>query len=185
MTNTVIETMSLNEAHLTENWCMPKEACKLLYLLGKINNAKKILELGTSIGYSTLWLAEIAKLNGGKVDTVDYFAERQDEAKQNIKTAGLADYVHFHQGQALSCLKQFTDNAMQFDFVFIDANKAEYVDYFETITPILISGGLFIADNTQSHREKMLDFIEAITESAHYETADIDTPNGLIIARKL
>ena len=184
MQNAIIEKLSRDTSRLKDNWCMPLEACKLLYLLARTFGAKHMLELGTSIGYSTLWLAEAAKANSGTVETIDYFEDRQDEAKNNIDAACLTAYVEFHQGQALDCIQRFSETGKKFDFIFIDASKAEYIKYFKQLTPMLITGGLFIADNTQSHREQMLDFIEAITTSIEYDSADIDTPNGLIIARK-
>ena len=72
----------------------------------------------------------------------------------------------------------------QFDLIFIDADKAGYVDYLQQAEKLLPEGGVLIADNTQSHRESMMPFVEAILASPQWDCADVDTPNGFILARK-
>lgn len=183
--DTVLATLEATPEQLKSNWCVPREAGRFLYLLAKISGAKSFAELGTSIGYSTLWLAKAAAETQGHVHTIDYFDSRQAQAKANIAAAGLSEFVTFYQGQALDILAQWQEAAFNLDYVFIDAAKKEYLAYTQALLPLMPSGALLIADNTQSHRAEMQDFIDAMHAGAlPFDIADLDTPNGLIVARK-
>jgi len=184
--NMVIERLANEPKTLSDNWTLPPEDAKLLYLLAVSAGSKCILEIGTSIGFSTLHLAQAAKVHGGMVTTIDVSAERQEQAKQNMKDAGLDGLVQFRLGSALPELEKLIQEkgTASFDFMFLDAHKAEYIDYFKAAKTLLKSNGLLFADNTQSHRREMEDFIVAIKADADWETADIGTSNGFILARK-
>jgi predicted O-methyltransferase YrrM len=157
---------------------------QIIAFTGHVRGAKNILEVGTSIGYSTLWLALAAQQTNGVVHTIDAFAKRQDEAKANLQEAGLAEHVVWHLGDALETIQNLVSAGTLFDVVFLDAAKKEYLAYFEALHPFLSPTGLFIADNTQSHRNEMQPFVDAILAHPDYLAIDLDTPNGLIIAQK-
>ncbi len=169
---------------LRNNWCVPRETGRFLHLLALNTPGARICEVGTSIGYSTLWLAMAAQTNGGAVDTLEYFESRQELAKQNIESAGLSGVVHFHLGQAIDLLKQFQAQQAQFDFAFIDAAKKEYIDYIQLLEPMLTPGAYVVADNTRSHRDEMLDFLAYMEASPSFDIAELETPNGQLVARK-
>ena len=115
-----------------------------LNLLAKEACARRILEVGSSFGYSTVWLAEAARAVGGKVISLELRPAKTEYATERLRRAGLADYVEFQVGDALESLAQLRG---PFDFVLIDLWKNLYVPVFELLHPKLAPGALVIADN--------------------------------------
>jgi predicted O-methyltransferase YrrM len=180
----VIEQLESHPEQLRENWCVPREAGRFLHVMALITGAKRICEVGTSIGYSTLWLAQAVQQTGGTVDTLEYYEARQQQAVNHIRQAGLEGQVKFHLGAALDLLRQFQAKGRQFDLAFIDAAKKEYIDYVGMLEAMMPSGAVLIADNTRSHRDEMLDFLDYMEHSPHFDVAEVETPNGQLLARK-
>jgi len=180
----VIRKLEENSDYLSENWSLPKEAAKFLYILIRSSECQRLLEVGTSVGYSGLHLGLAACENGGALDTIDASPERQNQAIQNFKEAGLSETITPLSGDACAVLGQLADAGKRYDFIFLDAQKAQYIEYFRYAERLLTEGGLLLADNTRSHRSEMGDFIDAITQSPAWDCADMDTPNGFILARK-
>jgi predicted O-methyltransferase YrrM len=116
----------------------------VLNVLIKEAKAKRILEIGTSYGYSTVWLAEAAAETGGKVISMELRPAKIDYAKQQLARAGLAQHVEFHVGDALAILKALSG---QFDFVLLDLFKELYVPCLDIFYPRLKPGALIAADN--------------------------------------
>ena len=120
-------------------------------ILLKSKDAKKILEIGMSAGYSTIWFAEaISKKTGGKIITIDQDKKKIERAKRNFEDAGLSDLIDIRHGDALEVLldiKNESNSSESFDFVFIDADKERYIQYFDIILPLVKLGGLIGADN--------------------------------------
>jgi len=120
-------------------------------ILLKSKDAKKILEIGMSAGYSTIWFAEaISKKTGGKIITIDQDIKKIERAKRNFEDAGLSDLIDIRHGDALEVLldiKNESNSSESFDFVFIDADKERYIQYFDAILPMVKPGGLIGADN--------------------------------------
>lgn len=114
-----------------------------LNLLVHTCKAQTILEIGTAIGYSTIWLARAAEETGGHVTTIDMNKDRLDRARVYLERAGLGDQVTALEGDARKILKNLDT---MFDFVFIDAAKGEYLEYLSLIYP-LIAPGLLVVDN--------------------------------------
>lgn len=117
---------------------------KILYLIGRLAGARRILEIGTAIGYSTAWLARAAKENGGKVVTLEFQRSLADEARKNLEKLELADYVDIKVGDAIEVILTLRE---AFDLIFIDADKEEYVELLELCVPILGENGIILADN--------------------------------------
>jgi predicted O-methyltransferase YrrM len=182
---TVIQQLESTPGALQSNWCVPRETGRFLYLEALLSGAKTICEVGTSIGYSTLWLAAaVSQKPQGQVHTIEYFENRQSQAKANIEAASLTPFVTFHTGQALDILRSFSPDDYSFDLAFIDAAKKEYLDYAKVLERLMPSGGCLIADNTRSHREEMTDFLAYMESHPQFDVAEIETPNGQLIARK-
>ena len=106
--------------------------------------ARAILEVGTSYGYSTVWLAEAARATGGIVTTLELHANKVEYARAQIAKAGLAEFVDFRVGDALRTLKELPG---PFDFVLLDLWKDLYIPSFDLIHPKLAPGALIVADN--------------------------------------
>jgi predicted O-methyltransferase YrrM len=117
---------------------------QLMNLLVKESEAKVILEIGTSYGYSTLWLAEAARETGGRVITLELHAEKQAYARERMARAGLSDFVDFRQGDATKSLTELETNV---DFVLLDLWKDLYVRCFDLFHPRLNPGAVVVADN--------------------------------------
>lgn len=121
---------------------------KLLHLLARMIGAKRVLEIGTLGGYSTIWLARALPADG-KVVTLELDAHHADVARRNLERAGQAAKVEVRVGPALESLaKMETKGEAPFDLVFIDAEKDGYVGYLAAAEPLLRTGGLLLADNT-------------------------------------
>lgn len=115
-----------------------------LNLLVTSGKAQAILEIGTAIGYSTIWLARAAAKSGGHVTTIDLNKDRLRRAQEYFKRAGLQEQITAVEGDARKIL---AESKKLFDFVFIDAAKGEYLDYLYLIYPLIVPGGLLVVDN--------------------------------------
>lgn len=116
----------------------------LMSTIVKESGARRILEVGSSYGYSTIWLAEAAAATGGKVTSLELHAGKVEYAKERLARAGLAQHVEFKLGDALESLRALPG---PFDFVLLDLWKNLYVPCFELIHPKLAAGGVILADN--------------------------------------
>ncbi len=141
-------------------WVGP-ESGALLNTLAKGAGAKHILELGTSYGYSAVWLAEAARASGGKVTTCDLVAAKQDTARAALTKAGLIDHVTFRTGDAREIIPTLADGI---DFVLVDLWKDLYVACLDLFFPKLAPGALVVADN-------MLRPVEAKADALAYRRA--------------
>lgn len=120
---------------------------KFLQLLAKLTQPKKILEIGTLAGYSTIWLARALPKNG-KLITLEFSELHAKVAQQNIKQAGLKDLVEIRVGKAIDLLPVLVkEGTGPFDMIFIDADKLPYKEYFEWSLKLSRPGTLIIADN--------------------------------------
>ncbi len=132
------------------------EVGKFMSLLIRATRARRILEIGTSNGYSTLWLGEAAQATGGRVTTLEFREDRVAEAGANFARAGLSDVIQVRQGDARQLLAELPG---PFDFIFVDAEKADYLGYLEAAWSKLTVGGLIDADNITSHPEETADYV--------------------------
>ena len=128
---------------------VPESDGKLLYKLIVDNQYKDIVEIGTSTGHSTIWLAWAASKTGGKVTTIEIDEGRHRQAVANLTEAGLKEYVDARLGDAHQIVK---DLKGPFDFVFSDADKEWYKNYFVDLYPKLKDGGCFTAHNVAMRR---------------------------------
>ncbi|WP_432415393.1 O-methyltransferase [Chromohalobacter israelensis] len=117
---------------------------RLINLLASSLDAPHILELGTSLGYSTLWLADAARATGGRVTTIELEAEKSALAKEMAEDAGLAEWVDYQVGDALTLLDSLDG---PFDFVLVDHWKDLYLPSFEAFRDKLAPGAILVADN--------------------------------------
>lgn len=162
-------------------WNVSRQTAVFLNMLIKISHSKNVLELGTSNGYSTMWLADALKQTSGHLTTIEFWDKRQILAIDNLTKCDLSDIVTFELGSACDIIPNLHQ---KFDFVFIDANKSEYIKYFNLIHPILSKKGIIAADNVLSHKEKVKDFVETISNHPEYQTDILDLPAGLLLSYK-
>ncbi|WP_449435856.1 O-methyltransferase [Pedobacter steynii] len=120
---------------------------KFLQVIARMCNAKRILELGTLAGYSTIWMARSLP-ESGKIVTVEFDPHHANVAKQNIEKAGLSDKVDIRVGKAMDIMLQLKEAKEEpFDLIFIDADKPPYAAYFEMALTLSRSGTVIICDN--------------------------------------
>jgi predicted O-methyltransferase YrrM len=129
---------------------------EFLAVLVKAMQARRILEIGTSNGYSTLWLADAAASIDGAVTTMEMSPQKIAMARQNFERAGLAQRITQREGDAGALLEQLGDGA--FDLVFLDSRRSAYLDWWPALKRILRAGGLLVVDNATSHADEMADF---------------------------
>ncbi|MEI7475598.1 MAG: O-methyltransferase [bacterium] len=183
MEKTIFEE-KLSELEKTQSdfWNIPRVTGELINSLIKSHGFKNILEIGTSNGYSALWIADAVKYTGGKLTGIEFYTKRIVLAEQNLNECGLSEYVNIVQGRALEVLETLDE---EYDMVFIDASKAEYIKYYQKIRNQLKQNGLLVADNVDSHREKVQDFMDAIYEDKAFQVSHIAYPAGLLLAFKV
>lgn len=119
-----------------------------LHLLALAMRAQAMLEIGSSNGVSTIWLAAAARETGGRVMGTELIPERAGEANDNLRDAGLAEFGRVFAGDARLILKGWVG---PFDLALIDAEKDDYVAHLEVVLPLVRLGGVIVADNVVSH----------------------------------
>jgi len=130
---------------------------KFLNILAKLCNAKKILEMGTLGGYSTIWMARALPENG-KLITLEIDKKHADVARQNFNRCGLASKIEIRLGKAIDILPSLKEeDAGPFDMIFIDADKPPYTEYFQWALQLSRPGTLIIADNVIREGKVLLD----------------------------
>jgi caffeoyl-CoA O-methyltransferase len=165
---------------------------RLLYNLAKASQSRKILEIGTAIGYSGIWLARAVAPQKGNVTTIDMDAERVKIAKKNISEAGLERTVRVIEGNALKILPTLKE---EFDMIFLDSDKDVYPDAFKMSVPLLRKGGLFVADNAlwggdvakggkSKDTQSMIKFNRMVSESPGMSTVIVPLRDGVLVSLK-
>jgi predicted O-methyltransferase YrrM len=159
------------------------EAGAFLNLLIKALKPKLLLELGTSNGYSTLWLAEAARAVGGKVVTIEALEKKQVYARAAITKAGLAEIVDFRHGDALALLPTLPG---RFDFVLLDIWKDLYVPCFDLFYPKLAPGAVIAADNMiepASHHAEAAEYRRAVRTKPQMQSLLLPLGQGIELSR--
>jgi len=160
-------------------------------ILLKSIKAKNVLEIGTSIGYSTLWFADALSKNNGKIITIDQDSKKIDRAKKNFVEAGVNDIIEIHHGDALQIISSIKENPQAeelFDFIFIDADKERYIEYFDAVLPLLKKGGLIGADNIlfpERFQKFTKPYIDHVRKNDLIKSVTIPIDNGEELSLKL
>ena len=159
-----------------------RDTGEFLSVLVRATAAQRVLEIGTSNGYSTLWLASAARATGGAVTTVELADYKVGLARQNFSRSGLAAYITLVQDDAGRVLERALDAA--FDLVFLDAERPEYPGWWPHLKRVLRPGGLLIVDNATSHPEQMAPFVALVKNDADFTTSLVPVGNGEFLAVK-
>jgi predicted O-methyltransferase YrrM len=155
----------------------------LLNLLIQEGDARRILEVGSSYGYSTQWLAAGAREVKGKVTSLELQAPKVEYARARLARAALADYVEFRIADALDSLRALTG---PFDFVLVDLWKDLYVPVFELLYPKLAPGAIIVADNMlqpESARPHANAYRERVRAASGMSSVLLSVGNGLEVSR--
>ena len=159
-----------------------RDTGEFLSVLVQATSAQRVLEIGTSNGYSTLWLASAARATGGAVTTVEIADYKVGLARQNFSRSGLAASITLVQDDAGRMLKRAGDAS--FDLVFLDAERPEYPGWWLHLKRVLRPGGLLVVDNATSHPEQMAPFVALVKADADFTTSLVPVGNGEFLAVK-
>ncbi|MFV1960712.1 MAG: O-methyltransferase [Acidimicrobiia bacterium] len=166
---------------------------RLLKILVSMTPGRLALELGTLAGYSGIWIAR-GLAPDGKLITIEYQARHADFAESELARAGVGDKVEVVRGAALEVLPELRERVgdRALDFVFIDAVKSEYVEYFAAIKPMIAIGGLLVADNVYGTGQGWIDegygtdeFNRLVAGDPDFESTVTPMREGLLIARRV
>jgi predicted O-methyltransferase YrrM len=156
------------------------ETAELLGVLVRATRARRVLEIGTSNGHSTLWLADAAEAMDGHVETLDIDPRRTELACANLERAQLASIVECRTIGAAQALGEYADGA--WDFVFLDAERPEYPGYWPNLRRALAPGAALAIDNAISHESELRSFNRLLEDDGHLTTALVPIGAGLIVA---
>ncbi len=155
---------------------------------------KRILEIGTAVGYSAICFSEFLEKDG-KIDTIEREKERVNEAKENIKKAGVEEKIHIYEGDAVEILPTLNE---KYDVVFIDAAKGKYPFFLKEALRMIEPNGIIFADNIlykgyvmsdyNKHKQRtavrnLREYIKEVSENPNLETEILEVGDGLAISR--
>ena len=155
---------------------------EFLSLLVRATGARRVLELGTSNGYSTLWLAEAVNEISGSVTSIDFSESKTQLAAANFVRANLSQVVTLICDEAGVVLERLEHDA--FDFIFLDSERSEYTRWWRDMRRVLRPGGLLVADNATSHHDQMAPLIARVRADAEFRTSVVPVGNGEFLAAR-
>ncbi len=163
-------------------WNVSQEDGRYLAALVGQLGAKQVLEIGTSNGYSSIWLAQALAQTGGRLITLEIDKHRHELALENFRKAGLEHLIDARLGDARTMIPEIEG---RWDLVFIDGWHADYSTYLELILPNVRAGGLVVAHNVKSHAHLMREFLAAIEKDPTLVTHFlVDGRSGLSVSQK-
>ncbi len=163
-------------------WNIHEETGEFLNLLIVSQKHKTVLEIGTSNGYSGIWLAEALSHTKGHLHTIESnLKKRFPLATENFKKSGLSKYITQILGHAPEAIPA---SPHKFDLAFFDATKYEHILYWNTLKNRINKGGAIIADNIISHKKDLKDFTKEIQKDKSFTTIILPLGTGLLIAIK-
>ncbi len=166
------------------DWNVPEVDGKVLYDLIIKNNYQRAVDIGTSTGHSAIWIAWALSKTGGKLITIEIDKGRYQKALANFKKAGLSDYIDARLADAHQLVEELKG---PFDFVFSDADKDWYKNYFIALAPKLEVGGCFTAHNVAAGNWRGIrEFLDYVRSQPNFETTiDRSSSSGISISYKI
>ena len=172
--------------------CISKNIGTFYNILLKSINAKKILEVGMSVGYSGLWFADaiMSNVKDGQIITIDREQFKIDSATRNFEDAGISSLIKIREGEARKILHEIKEEFGEnyFDFIFIDADKESYIEYFDLCLPLVRKGGIIAADNIlfpERFNEIMADYLSHVRNNPNVQSVTVPIDNGEEVTFKL
>lgn len=175
-----------------------KETKELLKVLVLMNKPMKILEVGTAVGFSSLYMNQYQP-EGGTITTIERNEKRIAKAKENIKRLGKEDAITLLEGEAIEILKSLDDT---YDMIFVDASKGQYIHFLDDMLRLLSKGGILVSDNVlqegdivksryaierrnRTIHKRMREYLYQITHMEEFETVVIPIGDGVTISMKM
>ena len=154
------------------------DSAALLTLVLRIAGARTVVEIGTSNGYSTIWLADAVRDTGGRVTTVD--VEEWPGVAENLERSGMADLVDIRRGDGGAVLADYPDASV--DVLFLDAERVEYPGWWPHPARVLRPGGVLAVDNVLSHPTEVVDFLALVEADGGFVSETVPVGKGLYLA---
>src|SRR5262249_37898035 len=155
------------------------DTAQLISILIRTSGCTRLLEIGTSNGYSTIWLAWAARHTGGRVTSIDRSPEKHRLAGINLRKAGLATLVDLVNGDATTIIK---DISGPFDFVFFDADRSSAPTQLDILRTKLTPDALVLADNVLSHPDEIAPYLNAVEAMHEFDHMVVQVGKGLSLA---
>ncbi|MBQ8476171.1 O-methyltransferase [bacterium] len=183
------KVLSELEKTQTDFWNLDRNCANFLYMLLLIKNAKNVLEIGTSNGYSGIWILKALERTSGKLTTIEFWEKRQSIARKNFALCAPNAEVEPKIGSAIIVLEDLEDEIKKnkrekYDFIFIDANKKEYLSYFQLVDKMIAPNGIILADNILSHREKTQAYVDELFNNPSYTSEILEMGAGMMLSIK-
>jgi caffeoyl-CoA O-methyltransferase len=159
---------------------VPPETGKFIALMAASTPPGNWIEIGTSAGYSTLWLALAAHETGKTITTYEILAEKAALARQTFREAGVESLINLIEGDARDYLPDISNIA----FCFLDAEKNIYADCYESVVPNLVTGGLLLADNAINHQAALQPILDRALQDERVDALIVPIGKGVLLCRK-
>jgi caffeoyl-CoA O-methyltransferase len=160
---------------------VPPETGKFLALLAANAPEGAYVEIGTSAGYSTLWIGMACEMLGRRLNTFELLPEKAQLARETFRLAGMEKTINLFEGDARMLLPQFE----QIAFCFLDAEKEVYAECYEAVIPRLVKGGLLIADNAINFQDILKPMLERALTDERVDALIVPIGNGELLCRKI
>jgi predicted O-methyltransferase YrrM len=156
------------------------ESAALLAFMVRLANARSIVEIGTSNGYSTIWLADAARDTGGHVVSVDI--QDRPDAEANLERTGLAPMVRLHRAEGGAYLSGLPDDYI--DLLFMDSERTDYARWWPHPRRVLRPGGVMVVDNVISHPDEVREFLGLVVRDGWFVGTTVPIGKGLFMAQR-
>lgn len=160
---------------------LPREAAHFLHILVKACGIKNALEVGTSNGYSGMWIASALQETGGHLTTVEVLEEKVAMAQENFQQAGLSSLVTILKGPAAEIVSTLSGS---FELVFFDADKTPQLGYLQAIYPRITPRGLILSDNVHTHPQELAKYLSYVRHHPDLDSITVPLGNGLELTYK-
>jgi predicted O-methyltransferase YrrM len=160
---------------------IPRETGKFLSILAASAPNGKFIEIGTSAGYSTLWITLACKLIGTTITTFEILKEKAKIAEETFKETNMEDYIELILGDA----RDYINNYKNIAFCFLDAEKEVYDECYDLLIPNMVEGGILIADNAINHYETLKPMLDRALIDDRVDAIIVPVGKGELLCRKI
>jgi len=184
--SSVIDELDALRNSRDDHWQVPRVEGELLYHIALAIDARTLVEVGTSYGFSGLFWGAALRRTGGTLHTIDASQKKYDSSRQTFARAGLGRTIKNHLGDAREVLtKLLRDLPAPIDLAFIDADKPATRAYFDLLWPKVRPGGSVLTDNATTHREELADFVGHVRSLPGASSIEVAVGNGVEWTLKL
>jgi predicted O-methyltransferase YrrM len=166
-------------SHARKMLNLEPQTAQLLSILVRSSGSRRVLEIGTSNGYSTIWLAAAVEETGGQAISIERSADKQAMARENLARAGLSELVALVLGDATAIVREL---APPFDFIFFDADRWSAPEQLKILIPKMAPQAFIAADNALSHPEEIAGYLKAVAELDGFDHLVVPVGKGLSLA---